>query len=417
MTPGGNNRNVWKRVIKKDPYLSHLKDIEADLRKLPLRGKDAYRKSDIVGAKFDSISLKDLLGRKGMLEERYSIPTRLGIVCADMVIKDAKITEVPKDTIVVIGNARGNTAALEDMLFEVKRCISSGEDYSELKHVRGISITSASTIASSISRFCGLVGFTGMVGSACTSALSAIKIAFDAIRSGQSTTAITGGIEAALNVLTCYWFCMAGTYAKTKGDPTDAVRPFSTERTGTALSEMGCVLLLEEEKRALERGAKIYGEILAVSTGIETGLFNYEAMSPEGKDYGRLIDKTIKAAGILPSEIGLVAAHAPGTVGDSIELRALGHVFGDNHPPTVSFKSVIGHGIGGCGAAETALALYAMEDSVIPPNSNITPETTEIVVPGQNIPTEAESKEISYVLKTGSGFGGYLGAMVIKKYE
>ncbi len=76
-------------------------------------------------------------------------------------------------------------------------------------------------------------------------------------------------------------------------------------------------------------------------------------------------------AKINPQDVDLVSAHATATkMGDIIEAQAIGAVFGDN-PYVIGLKSYIGHTMAACGAIETIMTLYMMEDGFIAPTINL----------------------------------------------
>jgi len=178
---------------------------------------------------------------------------------------------------------------------------------------------------------------------------------------------------------------------------------------------MACMFLLEERTHALERRAKIYGEILSFADAIDSSPKSFEALSKDGIPYGDVLKKVVSTANTDPENIDLVIAHGTGTKSnDEIELRALDQLYTNSkHPLTFSLKGITGHGVGACAALEIAVGLYAMNESTIPPCANIV--EVDKISPRQNISVGITQKPIKYLLKMGSGFGGYMSAMLLKK--
>ena len=413
ITPGASDiESLWSRVKSGDSYLERINELE-EMISVCLGNR--FDGSYAIGSRFDrNLTLQDYLDGDFGHEKLYDLTTKLSLISSQRAVEDAGFGNFPKNSFVFYGSARGNTSEFEKKLQQIYSSIEHREKLKKvMRHVRGASITSESSIASSVSRYHGLKGFTTTIGSACTSSLSSLKIAADYIRMGETDIAIAGGSEAALNLPMYLWFRLGGMYCSSVEEIKNAVRPFCNTRNGTAISEGSCSLILESEEHALQRGAKIYGEISSVLTSIDPNTINFESMSGDGLEYGSLIKKSIELSGLSTEEIDLISAHAPGTRGDAIEVRAIDRVF-KMHPPTVSFKGITGHSIGACGLLEVALSLKAMQDSYVPANHNV--HEVEIVSDVQNIPTTGFSKNINSILKTGSGFGGYIASTVLKNY-
>jgi 3-oxoacyl-[acyl-carrier-protein] synthase II len=118
-------------------------------------------------------------------------------------------------------------------------------------------------------------------------------------------------------------------------------------------------------------------------------------------------------AALGPEDIAAINAHAASTkVGDKTEYEAMRLVFGDKLPPVCANKSLIGHAMGASSALETIFALQGMEESILPPTINYTPD------PEMEIDCVVEGKRPLYqefVLKNSFGFGGCNACAVFKK--
>lgn len=109
----------------------------------------------------------------------------------------------------------------------------------------------------------------------------------------------------------------------------------------------------------------------------------------------------------------MVNAHAASTkVGDKVEYEALHAVFGDQMPPITANKSLIGHAMGASSVIETIFALQGMQDSLLPPTINYTPDP-ELEL--DCVSEGSRSLEQEYILKNSFGFGGCNACAVLQK--
>ncbi len=82
--------------------------------------------------------------------------------------------------------------------------------------------------------------------------------------------------------------------------------------------------------------------------------------------------RAIQLAGLQPTDIDHVNAHATGTsVGDVAEGKAINNAMGGHRPAVYAPKSALGHSVGAVGAVESILTLMALRDGVIPPTLNL----------------------------------------------
>jgi 3-oxoacyl-[acyl-carrier-protein] synthase II/beta-ketoacyl ACP synthase len=132
---------------------------------------------------------------------------------------------------------------------------------------------------------------------------------------------------------------------------------------------------------------------------------------PSGEEAGDAIARAIKMAGLTPSDIDHINAHATGTkIGDLAEARAIHRVFGDHAPAVYAPKGALGHSLGAAGAVESVLTVQALRDGVIPPTRNLKSIDPEI-----NLDVVADRPrrgEYRYAVKNSLGFGGHNVALV-----
>jgi 3-oxoacyl-[acyl-carrier-protein] synthase II len=155
-------------------------------------------------------------------------------------------------------------------------------------------------------------------------------------------------------------------------EPEAASRPYDKARDGFIMAEGAGVLVLERAAAARERGATIYG-VLA-GAGMTSDAHDVVAPEPTGAGASRAITAALRDAGLEPSDIAHVNAHATSTpMGDVAEALAIRKALGAAADSIVvsSTKGSTGHLLGAAGAVEAIATLLALRDRVAPPTRNL----------------------------------------------
>ena len=176
------------------------------------------------------------------------------------------------------------------------------------------------------------------------------------------------------------------------------------------------VLVLEELNHALNRGAKIYAEI--VGYGMSGDAFHITAPAEDGNGAFRCMELALKSAKMKPSDIDYINAHGTSTpLGDKIELEAVKRLFEQRNAKLSmsSTKSAVGHLLGAAGAVEAIYSILAIRDQVLPPTLNLNNPLEDSVI--DLVPLSAKKHTINAVLSNSFGFGGTNASLVFKKYE
>jgi 3-oxoacyl-[acyl-carrier-protein] synthase II len=243
--------------------------------------------------------------------------------------------------------------------------------------------------------------------SACASGNEAIAMAIDMIRLGRADVVVAGGTEAAIHPLPMAAFANMMALSKNAGDPTTVSRPWDTARDGFVLGEGAGVLVLESEEHARARGARVYAYVLGA--GISNDAHDIAQPDPEGRGGTRAIRQAVEAAGISPSDVRHVNAHATSTpLGDVAEGLMLHSVLGEDAVAgcvVTSTKSMTGHLLGGAGALEAVATVLALHERTSPPTINLDDQDEQVDL---DIPTKARelpSGDIA-ALNNSFGFGG-----------
>ena len=248
--------------------------------------------------------------------------------------------------------------------------------------------------------------------SACASGTHSIGEGFRAIKHGYAKAAIVGGTEGSITPMAIAGFSNMKALNETD-DLNKASIPFDKDRAGFIMGEGAGVLILESLEGALERGAKIYGEV--VGYGSTSDAYHITAPHPEGKGAYMSMKKAILEAGIETSEVGYINAHGTSTpMNDKLESMAIVSLFGKDVPVS-STKSMTGHLLGASGAVEAIISLISIHEGLLP--ATINTENIDENVEANIIIKNPLKKEITYALSNSLGFGGHNASLLFRKWE
>ena len=257
--------------------------------------------------------------------------------------------------------------------------------------------------------------------SACASGAESIGYGIDMIRSGRADVVVAGGTEAAIMALNMGAFAAMRAMSTRNDEPTRASRPFDKGRDGFVLGEGAGVLILESLPHALARGARIYA--VAAGAGYSADAFHISHGSPDGGGVSFAMSAALSNAGVSPSQVTHVNAHATSTPeGDPLEARAIETVFGESSSSVVvsATKSMTGHLLGGAGAIESVASIKALTDHVAPPTINLDDLDGEVTISVATAPTPLAPNPGAdgpmAVLNNAFGFGGHNVALVFTEY-
>lgn len=252
--------------------------------------------------------------------------------------------------------------------------------------------------------------------SACATGSHNIGLAFDSIRYGQADMALCGGTESPVWRIGVAGFSSMRALSRRNDEPEKASRPFDKDRDGFVLGEGSAMFFLESLESALDRGARIYGEI--VGYGFSADAHHITAPDPDGNGVLLALNNALDMAGITPEDVEHINMHGTSTpLGDIAETNSIKKVFGE-HSYNInlnSTKSMTGHMLGAAGAAESIATLLAIYHSMIPPTIN--QENPDPECDLNYTPNEAVERDINYALNNAFGFGGHNTTLVFKKFE
>ncbi len=276
----------------------------------------------------------------------------------------------------------------------------------------------ADIAAGTISIRYGLMGPNYNTVSACASSANAIIDSVNLIRLGMADMIVTGGSEASVNEVGMEGFQSMQAMSKNNDEYLSASRPFCATRDGFVMGEGSCTLVLEEYEHALERGAKIYAEIVGI--GLSADAYHITAPHPEGLGGVIAMTNALKNAGISPDKIDYINAHATSTpIGDLPEIIAIQKVFGEHAYKLniSSTKSEVGHLLGAAGAIESMFCIFSINESIVPPTINHK-QFDEKIDRNLNLTLhKAQNRNVDYAMSNAFGFSGHNTSIIFKKMD
>ncbi len=250
--------------------------------------------------------------------------------------------------------------------------------------------------------------------SACASGSEAIANAWRNIAYGEADIAVCGGVETRIEAVPIAAFAqMRIVLSNTNDNPAGACRPFDRDRNGFVFGEAGALLVIETEEHARARGANILARIMGAA--VTSDGFHMVAPDPSGERAGYAITRAVQLAGLAPTDIDHINAHATGTsVGDVAEGKAINNAMGGHRPAVYAPKAALGHSVGAVGAVESILTVQALRDGVVPPTLNL--ENLDPEIDLDVVAKAPRTGDYRYAVNNSFGFGGHNVALAFGKY-
>jgi len=254
--------------------------------------------------------------------------------------------------------------------------------------------------------------------SACASSTNSLIDAYTFIRLGKADVIVTGGSEAAVNPAGIGGFNAMKALSERNDSPETASRPFDKDRDGFVMGEGAGSIILEELGHALNRGAKIYAEVLG--GGMTADAHHMTAPHPEGLGAINVMRLTLEDAGLKPSDIDYINVHGTSTpLGDIAETKAILKVFGeDAYKLNISSsKSMTGHLLGAAGAVEAIATIMAVNTDIVPPTINHYTDDPELDNRLNFTFNKAQRRTVNAALSNTFGFGGHNASVIVGKFK
>jgi len=350
--------------------------------------------------------------------ERASQSTKLGVLCGINATKDAGYLagDEPDYRLgIIIGSGVGS---IEYKANHVVKLVN--EKKSRKIGSAGVQNIMGSNISAHLAPLISAGGHTYSISSACCSGSDAIVDAFYKIKSGRADRMLVGGVEHSSMYSWAAFDSLCVLNRHCNQTPKKASAPMSSNAKGFIPSGGAACLFLETYESAIERGAKIYAEILGAHSncGAQKGTGSMSFQNKEAS--AKCIDETIKLAGIDVNDIDIVNGHLTATKADPIEIETWKKVFDSYNcelPIVQASKSYVGHTLGAAGPVEIGIVLNQFENEFIHGNLNVLPIHDNInnTIDASKINFKSSKrKKINLCIKGNFGFGDVNSCLILK---
>ncbi|NOY96268.1 MAG: beta-ketoacyl-ACP synthase II [Chlorobi bacterium] len=392
-----------------DEFWRNLKDGVSGAA--PITKFDASKHRTHFACEVNGFDAADFMERKDA--RRYDLYTQYALATSQLAMSDSglDLDKIDRDRVGVIWGA--GIGGLQTFFDEARAYKDENPRFTPFFIPKMI----ANIAGGLISIQYGFRGPNFTTVSACASASHALIEAFNLIRLGKTKIMVSGGSEAAINEAGIAGFNSMRAISTRNDDPKTASRPFDKGRDGFVMGEGSGALILEEYENAVERGAKIYGEIIGGAMSADA--FHMTAPDPDGKGATLVMKWAIEDAGLKPEDIDYVNVHGTSTpLGDIAEPKAIIKVFGEHvYKLSISAtKSMTGHLLGAAGAVESIASILALKNGIIPPTINHFTDDPEIDNNLDFTFNKAKKRDINIALSNTFGFGGHNATIVFKKF-
>ena len=347
------------------------------------------------------------------LRRRGTRAGSISIYCANEALADSGLAwdSMDKSRVgVYLGITEHGNVETEEEIFQMHQ---NGLDY-KLWSPHHNPRTVANSPAGEVTLNLNITGPHYTLGSACAGGNVGLIQGVQQLLLDEVDVAFAGGISESPQTFGIFAaFAAQGALAHHE-DATLASRPLDKNRNGIAISEGGCIYILERLSDAKKRNAKIYAEIVGYAINSDATDF----VNPNDERQVECMHKAIKKAGLTVSDIDLVNMHATGTgTGDVNETKAVRRAFEASNKTYVNFtKGHIGHAMGAAGALELAGNLPSFEDGIIHPGMNCTDLDPDCDIKNLVINEPKNIGNVNYILNNSFGMLGINSALIVKKY-
>ncbi len=368
-----------------------------------------------VNAKVDSFDGRipaEMFKRMRKLVARVPWSTRLTILMTLDAFLDAGLGESTVDLTRVAAIIAGHNINF-NYQYQNRLTFADEPDFMDgMLAVQGLDTDHAGCVSDVL----GILGPIYTVGAACASANTALRCAVDEIRHHDVQAAVVAGAVLDFSPVELHAMALMGaiTFQSFNDEPQRASRPWDVRREGFVPAHGGGVMVLEPMAAAVDRGAKVYAEIVAVEANADGN--HLPQPSEEGQT--RLMRRVLDKANLAPDAIDYLNAHATSTpLGDITEIRSIKSVFGA-HAANLKInatKSMLGHTCWSAPIVESIAAVLQMNAGKLHPSINIDeldPEVDLDVCRGRVVETP-----VRYIMKNSFGFGGINCVSILKRFD
>lgn len=268
------------------------------------------------------------------------------------------------------------------------------------------------TTAVNITKMFGITGRVISSSTACTTSSQSIGFGYEAIKYGLQDAMLCGGADEYDTTTVAVFDNLLACSTDFNDTPQLTPRPFDARRDGLVVGEGAGAVMLEAYEFAKQRGADILGEVIGFSCNNNGG----DMILPNAQGVSEAIRLGLENAGISPEAVDFVSAHATATkMGDVVEAQAIRKIYANGSPWVSGLKSYMGHTMAACGAIETVLCLYMMQEGIIAPTLHL--DEIDERCAGIRHATRLLEADIRLAAVQSFAFGGVNTTLLIKKFD
>ncbi|HSS62713.1 MAG TPA: beta-ketoacyl-ACP synthase II [Candidatus Limnocylindrales bacterium] len=375
----------------------------------PIERFSTERLATKFACQVNTFDAKDYIERKAA--QRMARFSQMAVAASGMALADSGI-DLAKEDNFRVGVAMGTgIGAFDDMTEGAYTFLSKGR----LNPLYAPTII-PNMAGASVAMQLHIRGPNTTVTTACAASTQTLGDAARLIERGDADVMLAGGTEASLCEVGLASFNAIRALSTRNDAPEKASRPFDRDRDGFVPGEGAGTLILESREHAINRGARIYGEVLGFGTTNDA--FHQVAPDETGEAPARAVTLALKDAGIEPADVDYVNAHGTSTqLNDAGETRALKIALGEHAYKVAisSTKSMIGHLLGAAGAVEAIATLLTINRGIIHPTINY--ENADPECDLDYVPNTARRKDVMIAISNGFGFGGHNAVVVLGRYQ
>ena len=288
------------------------------------------------------------------------------------------------------------------------------------------STTVAQTMASGVSAYLsGILGLGNQVttnSSACATGTEAVLLGYERIQNGKASRMLVGSCSDHGPYLWSGFDAMRVVTYKHNDNPGKGSRPMSATASGFVPGAGAGALVLEDLDSALQRGARIYGEVLGGHVNSGGQRQGGSMTAPNSEAVQRCIREALKDAKVEADQIDVINGHLTATAKDPTEIRNWKEALGrtkSNFPYINSLKSMTGHGLAASGSLECVSSVLEIYHDFVFPSINsedLHPEIGQEIDPDR-VPQKMIQTRVDVVAKASFGFGDVNACALFKKYQ
>lgn len=393
--------------IGKDAYWKGLQEGKSGVKPITLFDTKDFNVK--VGGEITDFNAKEILGRKGLVDLDRS--TTLLLAASQFALEDGKL-EINEENTYKTGISVGTTfGSLKSILEFDRESIVEGPNFVNASRFPNTVINSP---ASRVAIRHGIKGLNSTISTGICSGLDALDYAVHQINFNRAERVLVGSVEE-MCLQTFLGFYKLDYLSGIKNGSSPISRPFDKKRDGIVFGEGASIVILEELSVAAQRKAKIYGEILSISSNFDP--YKLHKYNPKATGLIGAMKFSLEKTETNSQDIDCIFANANSTQdADTIEAKAIKKVFEKNCDkiPVTAIKSMTGETFSASGGLALVAALGSLDQGSIPPCINLLETDSDCTL---NLTNKARNQEIKKIMINAFNPNGANTVVVLGKFS